>query len=191
MSSPFSKKFMSKKPVAFMTAKQSSNLNSGLKEALLKDENKDKNKDTPATMKYDTPASMTASNASTQMSPLNQDARTFFESYEEDGGTFEDFNNIYSPEFKGGSMAEALGSDSMIKSPTVFTDSQREIVPELYQTGVDLGNARKLVRSSSGNQKNFSTDELASAKANKQEMKRLIGLYNTLQSRMDLSNKGR
>ena len=54
MSSPFSKKFMSKKPVAFMTAKQSSNLNPGLKEAIVKDEKQN----TPAAMKYDAPTSI-------------------------------------------------------------------------------------------------------------------------------------
>tara|TARA_R110000751_G_scaffold109727_1_gene207056 strand:+ start:515 stop:1081 length:567 start_codon:yes stop_codon:yes gene_type:complete len=185
MSSPFSKNFMSKKPVALMTAKQSSNLNSGLKEALVKKEKQD----TPATMKYDAPTSMTASSAPTQMSPLKQDARTFFESYEEDGGNFEGFNDIYSPKSlngTGSTMAEALGSDSSVEGRTVFNDAQREIIPELYKTGVDISDLRKLLKESP--RKNLSTDEMNSQRQQSQEMKRLMGLYNTIQDRMGKTN---
>ena len=187
MSSPFSKKFMSKKPVAFMTAKQSSNLNPGLKEAIVKDEKQN----TPAAMKYDAPTSMTASSAPTQMSPLNQNLRDFFEGFEEDFGNFEKFNTRYSPESlegRGSTMAEALGSDSSVEGQTVFSDAQRKIIPELYQTGVKMSELRKALKAGAKGGKNLSTDERRGQDETAKELKRLIGLYNTLGAREGLSN---
>jgi|TARA_R110000868_G_scaffold205110_1_gene453402 hypothetical protein len=187
MSSPFSKKFMSKKPVAFMTAKQSSNLNPGLKEAIVKDEKQN----TPAAMKYDAPTSMTASSAPTQMSPLNQNLQDFFESFEEDGGNFEGFNSIYSPESlegRGSTMAEALGSDSSVEGPTVFNDAQREMIPEMYQAGVDISGLRKALKAGAKGGKNLSTDEREGVSKTAAELKRLIGVYNTFQDRMGKTN---
>lgn len=187
MSSPFSKKFMSKKPVAFMTAKQSSNLNPGLKEAIVKDEKQN----TPAAMKYDAPTSMTASSAPTQMSPLNQNIREFFESFEEDGENFEGFNSIYSPkslEGRGSTMAEALGSDSSVEGRTVFNDAQREMIPEMYQAGLDISDLRKVLKTQAKGGQNLSTDESRGVQDSAKELKRLIGLYNTLQDRMAKTN---
>ena len=186
MSSPFSKKFMSKKPMAFMTAKQSSNLNPGLKEAIVKDEKQN----TPAAMKYDAPTSMTASSAPTQMSPLNQNLQNFFEEYEEDFGNFEGFNSIYSPESlegRGSTMAEALGSDSSVEGRTVFNDAQRKIIPEMYQTGVKMSELRKALKervAAAKAGKNLSTDERRGQGETAKELKRLIGVYNTLQGRV-------